>query len=265
MTVFWGPDVVDPGLSTREVRGRNRLAQSLLGGDHSEALQLVRLVREPPDHTPRVRDEDGVAHVRLKLLDDIVAPEHIRLPVGVDLGCRKHDGHGLGCRVDGIEERVVLVLVAARLRELDVVGDHLRTRRDERVDHVRVQRSRERPLHTECVECRVVDRDDGDVVRWPLRSANREARVDRVELVAAEDVAKVGGESEGGRHQPDAEEERRVYPPSLPCPHPESPPRSLRGCAEGGTRFSRIFNECHTTGSHRVPRLRASTREGVNA
>jgi hypothetical protein len=70
-----------------------------------------------------------------------------------------------------------------------------------------VQPAREGEAQPEVLHRRVVDPDDGDVAPRRLGAADREAEVDRRELLRAEDVTRARGEREGRRSGPDAEEE----------------------------------------------------------
>jgi hypothetical protein len=69
-----------------------------------------------------------------------------------------------------------------------------------------VQRAREGPSAIELGEGDVVDPDHDDVVRGRLGPADREARVDRVELGLAKGVREIAGDADTARDDRDRDE-----------------------------------------------------------
>src|SRR5205085_11088172 len=107
---------------------------------------------------------------------------------------------------------VVGVAVEARLRELDVEHDQLRTVMARPVDDVGVEATRKGPLLLHVAEGLVGDVDDDDVARRPLRPADLEARVDCGVLEVAREVRQVGDDGETGQQRADREEENPPEP-----------------------------------------------------
>jgi hypothetical protein len=71
----------------------------------------------------------------------------------------------------------------------------------DRLDQLAVEPARERPLLIELLERRRIDRDDDDVARRALMTADREARVDRLTIERLEQPGGVRGQRD-----PDAAE-----------------------------------------------------------
>ena len=205
-------DVIDPGrLGLSEVLPCDRFAGRSLGRHQREALEVVDVIGDSPDHPARVQWEVAVSDSRADLFDDLVAPEDIGPSQRIDLGCRQDDVAGL---CDGIQERQV-VSVVRLLGELDVVGDYFRPVLGETVDDFREVLARKRIPHVllvavEVAESDVVDRDDLDLRGRGLGAADRKPRVDRVELELAKDVRPVSDQAEPRGRETDAEEQRRL-------------------------------------------------------
>ena len=190
-----------------------------LDGGHGEGLQALCLIRRPADDSARVGIEVPVAEPRTRVRETLLPAQELPLALVVHLGRREDEVPG---RAVLVHERVVLgdpCLALGWLAELDVVGDHLRARRLQVLDRLRMDLARERPALPELAERRVVDLHDDDVLRRGLLTTDREAAVDAAQLRAAEDVpagagrdqvAAVGEQSQSGRRHADGEEERHA-------------------------------------------------------
>ena len=200
---------VDPvRVAVVELVRADRPAPGALGRHEREALQVVDLVGDAPDHASAVGREVPVPDSCVDLRDDLVSAEDVRAAVLVDLRRGEDDVARGRHRV----EQGVVVFGVRLLGELDVVRDHVRVVFGEVVDDSGEALARERvaplqPGRVEVAEGLVVDRDDNDVVRLGLVTANREAQVDGVELEGAEQVRPVRDQREPGRCEADAEEE----------------------------------------------------------
>ncbi len=197
----------------------HRLPGHPFGGGYGKRLEALRLIWRPADDSARVGVEVAVAEPRACVRETLLAAQELPLALVVHLGRREDEVPG---RAVLVHERVVLddaFLALGRLAELDVVGDHLRARRLEVLDRLRMDLAREGPALAEVAEGRVVDLHDDDVLRRRLLTADREAAVDAAQLRAPEDVpagagrdqvASVGEERQPGRRHADGEEERNA-------------------------------------------------------
>ena len=131
------------------------------------------------------------------------APRNLPSPLLFDLGRGQHDASlgapdRLGEREVGVEVAHSAPRTARRRRSPSGLSATIA------VDHLAVQPARERPAHLQLVEGDVVDLHDDEVVRGRVLVADREARVDRVELEFLEGVRRVGEHAQRRQRDPDA-------------------------------------------------------------
>jgi hypothetical protein len=152
-----------------------------------------------------------------------VAAQHggVAAPVGLARG-----QHGAPRALHRVVEGQVLAL-ARGLGELDVVDDLAGARGLQAVDRAGVQRARERPLHAEVRERRVVDRDHEQLVGRG-GAAHAEAEVDRVVLEPGEDPTEACAHAGRGDDDAGGEHRRRPAPSTgrAQAPHPWTDLRS---------------------------------------
>jgi len=88
----------------------------------------------------------------------------------------------------------VVLACQGGLGELHVVGDPLGAIVAQTVDQLRVEMARKRPLKAELIEGRGVDLHDRQVLGRGLGAADREAGIDRAQLLTIEQMILVGEE-----------------------------------------------------------------------
>ena len=113
--------------------------------------------------------------------------------------------------VDCAQQRYVVVLAEdTRLRELDVDGDRCGVLSRDVGDRLAVDRAGKRELLIEILEGRVVDPDDHQVLGHGLRTANREAGVDRTSLERLQKARSIAQDPERRRADGDQRQQQNA-------------------------------------------------------
>ena len=196
--------VVDPRAVAAHLAAVHRFARRALDGDDRQRLELVDLVRQPPQRARRALGQQPVADARLDEVRELLAAEYgvlAALPTSVVLSTT------LPAR-SGLRERLVGVGVVRLLGELDVVDDHLRLVGRHAVEGARERPAPELPALSELVERHVIDAHHDDVVRYRPLAPELEARVDRGELGAVERAGGVEQQDGAEREQRHRRQER---------------------------------------------------------
>ena len=154
-----------------------------------------------------------------QFVEYLISAEHFGFAVCGDFGGGQND---FSVRpFDGGGEVLVVGRVGG-LRELDVHGDHLRAGFTKVIDHARLIGSRKRELESagsEFLERSGIDLDEHDVRRRPLRSADREAGVDRLQFGAPEQVRRVHEDAEPGGQKGNGDQQGRLPSPPRRSTH----------------------------------------------